>query len=221
MMVNNSNGAAVTEDRGNYIVLDAPQREGSVRWELSLAFILVFLLTTRAAISNDCGFAGPDQLIIYQNHDRGGACRILEVGAYRNAAAFGLPNDSISAIEVGVNVRAEFYRDPEFRGPQAHYEGGWYYDPLGDVDKQTSSFVIFPSLGGPAATWYVGDYPNGSRTFWSNDSQGLANDGANWFIIKGYTADSTKLFKIPLSYDLNSDSAGPYPSTGIPAPSKM
>jgi hypothetical protein len=196
----------------------------AVSASLSLASFLMFVLTAHAAAAfsttTTCGFAEPDQVIIYQQQNRGGACRVLGVGTYANASAFGLPNDSITAIDVGFNVRAVLYHDPPFRGLAAHYEGGFYYDPLGNVDNQTSSIEIFPRQGGPAATWYLGDYPDDGATFWSNDSQGLANDGANWFITKGYNSNNTKLFKVPLSYDLNNSSEGTNPSTGIPIPLK-
>src|SRR4029434_10318398 len=54
------------------------------------------------------------------------------------------------------------------------------------------------------------------ENFWSNDAQGLANDGENWFVIKGSTADNARIFKVPLSYDLGSETAGQNPSAGIP-----
>jgi hypothetical protein len=190
--------------------------------KLSLFLSLIFLVTARPVWADNCGSAGPDQVIIYQQQNRGGACRVLGVGNYWEASNFGLPNDSISAIEVGFNVRAILYQDSWFGGLRAHYEGGFYYDPLGNVDNRTSSIEIIPRQGGPAATWYLGDYPHDSETFWSSDSQGLANDGANWFITKGYNRDNTKLFKIPLSEDLTTGSEwrlAPL-STGIPAPLK-
>lgn len=49
---------------------------------------------------------------------------MLGIGNY--PTYFGLPNDSISAIDVGSNVRAVLYQHGHFGGRQAHYDGGWY-----------------------------------------------------------------------------------------------
>lgn len=167
-----------------------------------------------SAWANDCGFPGPEQVVIYQDTNRGGACQVLGAGGY--TTSFGLPNDSASAIDVGANVRAVLYEHGNFGGRQAHYEGGWYYDPLGNENDRTSSIEIFQMQGGPAATWYLGNYPSNRETFWSNDSQGLANDGANWFVVKGYNKSNTRIFKVPLSYDLASSSSAGLREVGIP-----
>jgi hypothetical protein len=169
---------------------------------------------TPSAWANDCGFPGPEQVIIYQDTNRGGACQVLGVGGF--PTSFGLPNNSISAIDVGANVRAVLYEHGNFEGRQAHYEGGRYYDLLGNENDRTSSIEIFPMQGGPAATRYLGDYPKNRESFWSNDAQGLANDGANWFVVKGYNKDNTRIFKVPLSYDLGSSSSAGLLQTGIP-----
>lgn len=167
------------------------------------------------AWANHCGFPWPDRVIIYQGTNRGDACQVLGPGNYTTSSSFGLPNDSISAIDVGSNVRAVLYKDANFSGRQAHYDGGWSYDPLGNVDNRTSSIEIFPMQGGSAATWYEGNYPSNSESFWANDAQGLANDGANWFVVDGFKASNTDIFKVPLSHDLASSSDAGL-STGIP-----
>ncbi|MGQ0594627.1 MAG: hypothetical protein ACT4QB_18925 [Gammaproteobacteria bacterium] len=174
------------------------------------------------AWANDCGSPGSDQVIVYQDTNRGGACQVLGVGGY--PSSFGLPNDSISAIDVGADVRAVVYEHDYFWGRQAHYEGGRYYEPgkafgwnyeLGN-ENDPSSLEIFPMEGGRAATRYLGNYPSNRENFWSNDAQGLANDGSNWFVVKGYKASNTRIFKVPLSYDLSSSSSKGLVQTGVP-----
>jgi hypothetical protein len=76
---------------------------------------------TLRAWANHCGFPGPDQVIIYQHTNRGDACQVLGLGGYPTSSSFGLPNNSISAIDVGSNVRAVLYQDAHFSGRQAHY----------------------------------------------------------------------------------------------------
>ena len=160
-----------------------------------------------------CGLPAPDQVIIYQNRVRGGQCRVLGVGDFRNADQFQpVRNDSISSIDVGSAVRAVLYEHSDFRGQQAHFEGGFYYDPIGNVNDKTSSIEIFPMQGGPAATDYLGNYPSNRENFWSDEAQGLANDGANWFAVK-----NTRIFKVPLSTDLARSSSAGLVQTGIPA----
>lgn len=181
--------------------------------KLSALLILLSLLTGHQAWANHCGFPGPDQVIIYQQANRGDRCAVLGVGNYPNSSHLGgVPNDSISALDVGSNVRAVLYQHTGFSGLQAHYEGGRYYDPLGNVNDRTTSIKIFPMLGGPAATWYLGNYPSARENFWSDLAQGLANDGTNWFV-----TTKSKIFKVPLSVSLSSSSTSGLIQTEIPA----
>jgi hypothetical protein len=166
--------------------------------------------------TQDCGFPGADEVVIYQNTNRGNPCQLLPVDNYLTASSFKLPDDSISAIDVGSDVRAVLYRDPDFRGAQAHFEGGYYYDPIGKINDNTSSIEIFQRLGGPAAAYYEGNYPSNSQNFWSEDAQGLANDGANWFVVRSPDANDSFIFKVPLSYDLNSKSSKGLLYAGMP-----
>ena len=182
---------------------------------VAFAALIVTVSFMRGAWANNCGFPGPDQVIIYQHTNRGGVCQVLGLGNYPTSSSFGLPEGSISAVDVGSNVRAVLYEHGNFRGRQAHYEGGFYYE-LGTENDKSSSIGIFPMQGGPAAAWYLGNYPSNRESFWSNDSQGLANDGANWFVVKGYKASNTRIFKVPLSYDLASSSSAGLLQTGIP-----
>jgi hypothetical protein len=136
---------------------------------------------------------------------------VLPVDDYPNPSKFDLPNDSISAIDVGTNVRAILYEHVNFGGRQAYYEGGFYYDSIGNVNDKTSSIKIFLKQGGPAATHYRGDFPSASESFWAENAQGLANDGANWFVAK-----RTRIFRVPLSYSLANHSSSGLDTTAMP-----
>lgn len=159
----------------------------------------------------DCSFPQPEQVIVYDEIDRGGACRLLDIGYYRDPASFRLPTDSISSIDVGANVRAVLYEHNEFRGRQAHFEGGFNYGELGRENDKTSSIEIFRKEGGAAATSYLNEYPSKRKTYWSEQAQGLANDGRRWFI-----TNKDSIFKVRVSSDLN-NLGPPIAAAGIPA----
>jgi hypothetical protein len=104
-------------------------------------------------------FPGPNQVIIYQDNNRGGPSQLLEFGDYPVSSSFGLRNDSISAIDVGSNARAVLYQHSQFEGRQAHFEGGFYYDPIGRINNSTSSIEVFPMEGGAGSDPLLGRLP--------------------------------------------------------------
>src|SRR5687768_15697645 len=107
--------------------------------KLNALMLMSSLFTGNLAWANHCGLPGPHQVIIYQDRNRGDACAVLEIGKYPNSSQLGgVPNDSISAIDVGSNVRAVMYEHANFGGRQAHYEGGFYYDPLKEMDDKAT-----------------------------------------------------------------------------------
>jgi hypothetical protein len=186
---------------------------------------LIIVLTvgwfTRNAIVNaagNCGLPRPDQVIIYSEKNGRGSCKVLTIdkvsmkGTYCNAGDFGLPDDSIYSIDVGADVRAVLYQkknqptgcpkvlydDDVDSDRQAFFEGGFSYPDLGNrAGGETSSIEVFKKEGGPAAINYEGNYPRDRAAFWSNDPQGLANDGQNWFV-----TTNSQIFKVPFTYDL-------------------
>jgi hypothetical protein len=144
--------------------------------------------------ANDCGLPEPNQVIIYQGRERRGRCAVLGVGKYPNPSAFGLRDNSISSIDVGADVRATLYEHANCGGRQAHVEGGSYYDPVGNnATNETSSIEVFPKLGGPAATFYVRNYPSDAEPFWAEGVQGIAHDDRNWFITQTTTLSKIRL----------------------------
>ncbi len=128
---------------------------------LALVLVLVALSTLQSvAFASHCGFPGPNQVVIYQHISRGGQCRVLEVGNYLGPAQFApVPNNSISALDVGSAVRAVLYENENFSGRQAHFEGGFYYNRISNVDNKTSSIEIFPMQGGAGGDRLLGELP--------------------------------------------------------------
>jgi len=57
---------------------------------------------------------------------------------------------------------------------------------------------------------YLGNYPSHRSPGWSSELQGLAHDNQNWFITQ-----KSRLWKFPLTHDLNRQVAGPDPARGI------
>ncbi|MDH4194826.1 MAG: hypothetical protein OEV70_11830, partial [Nitrospirota bacterium] len=57
---------------------------------------------------------------------------------------------------------------------------------------------------------YRGNYPSHRSPGWSSELQGLAHDNQNWFITQ-----KSRLWKFPLTHDLNRQLSGPDPAKGI------
>ena len=58
--------------------------------------------------------------------------------------------------------------------------------------------------------YYIGNYPKARETGWSDELQGVTHDSENWFFTQ-----KQKLWKFPVTYDLNEKISGPDPSRGI------
>lgn len=84
---------------------------------------------TRAALTG-C-WPGPNQVAVFVDWFYGSSCNYLNVGVYPDAGSTGLPNDSISSVRVGANVRTRLFQDWEFTGFAQTLWGdadylGWY-----------------------------------------------------------------------------------------------
>jgi len=69
--------------------------------------------------------------------------------------------------------------------------------------------VLYPA-GVQFTCTFLGDYPRDREPGWSEDCQGLANDDDNWFITQ-----MERIWKFPVSHDLNRSVSGPDPAAGI------
>ena len=59
----------------------------------------------------------PEQVAIYQHASFGGNCRVLNVGMYPHSDSFSpVPNDAVSSIELGTNVRVSLYQHGGYGG---------------------------------------------------------------------------------------------------------
>ena len=68
----------------------------------------------RITLSPDCTrycAPGADQVAIYLHEQYAGTCAVRGVGQYSDAATMGLPNDSLSSLQVGSKVLATLCRD--------------------------------------------------------------------------------------------------------------
>lgn len=59
---------------------------------------------------------GADQIALYLDGDYNGQCVVKGIGNYSNPSAIGLPNDQISSIKVGSNVKATLCKDDDYQG---------------------------------------------------------------------------------------------------------
>lgn len=57
---------------------------------------------------------------------------------------------------------------------------------------------------------YLGNFPSGRNNGWSEKLNGVANDANNWFFTQ-----EERLWKFPVSHDLNKKVTEPHPSAGI------
>lgn len=179
------------------------------------ALMILFLPLTVAPSSSasQCPAPKADQAVIYTDPNQGGSCRVLRVGEYWTWLSFPPVSDNaVSSIVVGSEVRAVLYERWFLGGVQTQYEGGRAYHALGKFDDRTGSIEIFRKSGGPAATNFLGDYPNHRDSFYSEQLNGLAHDDGHWFI-----STERWIYKVPLWYDLNKGMPPPgYPAVPIP-----
>ncbi len=91
-----------------------------------------------------------DEVLVFQGYDFTGPFSRLTKGGYPNSASIGLPNDSISSVRVGKNVRAVAYMNDGFDGDRLVLPsdediraGLWEYPRLMNVfDNQISSIMV-------------------------------------------------------------------------------
>lgn len=86
---------------------------------LMMLFGLMIVVTGSASAQQNCGDPKDDEVIIYEHifsQDGGGKCKVLKAGEYKNAAAKGLANNTMSSIKVGKNVYVEVCDLDDFKG---------------------------------------------------------------------------------------------------------
>ena len=187
---------------------------GGAIWIAAFILILATPLSARAAT---CPAPKDNQVVVYSGTNFSGSCRVLDLGNYPNRSHFAPAGQgSVSSLITGSLVRVALFENAGYAGVQTYYDGGLRYANLGKFAGKAGSAAVIRERGGRLASTYLGTQPFDRENFWSNDSQGLANDGENWFVVKGSTANNARIFKVPLTYDLGSKTEGRNPSAGIP-----
>jgi hypothetical protein len=160
---------------------------------------LVGFVTVVNRARASCPEPGPSEVVVFAEPGYGDPCFVLETGYY-NYWEMGVADNTMSSIKVGSSVRARLYRDGNWTGPQAPFEGGYGAAslPYGS-DDNTSSLVVEANNDTTAAVSYVSAYPSNSSNFWisNSDGQGLTHTTTDWIL-----SAKTDLWRVPLSSDL-------------------
>ena len=118
-----------------------------------------------------------DQIALFVDTSYRGQCVVKAIGEYPNPSSIGLPNDSISSVKVGGNVRAVLCRDDNYEGGCEAFSSD---DPdlsnnsIGDnqvssvkveppsCDPSVDQVALYadPGYGGSCVTLDIGYYPN-------------------------------------------------------------
>lgn len=122
-----------------------------------------------------------NQVAVYVDANYSGQCVVRDIGVYPNPGAIGLPNDSISSVKVGGNVRLRLYEHDNYQGRTSSLTSN---DPnLGDntigndsvssmrVENRTSNNM---ALNRPA--WATSYESSSTPAFLGNDG----NTGTRW-----------------------------------------
>jgi hypothetical protein len=160
----------------------------NVSWTLAVISIVGMTRPTETAAA--CRAPSALEVVVYEDANLKGACQILGVGAYPNTSSFGGRNDKISSLSVGSSVRVAFYKDGNYSGPEADFEGGYWYNVGNEVNDQTSSVIVQANNGHAAAIWYEGNWPNDRENFWASDVQGIAHDSWGWYLTHNSVLDA-------------------------------
>lgn len=87
----------------------------------------------------------PSQVALYQDFHFEGQCKVLGIGSYPTPAAMGYPNDMVSSVDVGANVKLTLYQHVNYGGVSSTFLGWDQY--LGDNtigDNAASSAIVQP-----------------------------------------------------------------------------
>ncbi len=205
------------------------------------------VLATTSSLMASCPPTGFHEVTIYEGANFTGLCRVLQIGT---TPSVGDPDPipTILSMQVGGGVRAAINDQMciikngtlTICNPagQRDYEGGQGYTGSPLIAQNGTSIIVQPNLGHSVASTYLGNYPSGRETFWTDDAQGIAHDGGNWFLTHnvwvnegvtvvvegaGQSSAAQKIgvvYSIPVSMDLgaagNGLTDGAY--SGIPLP---
>ena len=147
-----------------------------------------------------CGGCSPgaDQIALFVDANYSGQCVTKGIGSYSNPAALGLPNDSISSIKVGSNVKATLCRDDNYSGTCESFtdndgdltDSGIGNDQVSSAKVESRGGACAPSAdqialfvdanySGQCVIKGVGSYSNPSAIALPNDSISSIKVGSN------------------------------------------
>lgn len=146
----------------------------------------------------------PDQILVCPDADFAGNCQLMGLGLYPNSA--GVPNDSMSSIKVGSNVRVSLCRDSAFRGTCQTIDAGRQLGRLGyeSIGNDTVSSVRVVPASTPDCRGRTFDSPPPSGWVflyrdanWQNDCVAVSY-GSYWNVLDaGMAGDSLSSALIP------------------------
>jgi murein DD-endopeptidase MepM/ murein hydrolase activator NlpD len=139
-----------------------------------------------------------DQIALFVDANYSGQCVVKGIGQYSNPGAIGLPNDSISSLKVGSNVKAILCRDDNYGGGCEEFTGD--DSNLGDnsigndqvssvkVESRTAAcnpnadqiaLFVDANYSGQCVVKGIGQYPNPGAIGLPNDSISSIKVGGN------------------------------------------
>ena len=138
-----------------------------------------------------------DQIALFMDDDYRGRCVVKNVGEYPNPGAIGLPNDSISSVKVGSNVKAVLCKHDGFNDCETfeHDDNHLGDNHIGNdqvssvkVERRESSCPInadqvalfeHDNFRGRCVVKGIGEYPNPPAMGFPNDTASSIRIGSN------------------------------------------
>jgi len=138
---------------------------------------------------------GAGQIALFVDADYHGQCVVKNIGEYPNPNSIGLPNDSISSVKVGGNVRAVLCRDDNYQGGCETFTSddpdlgnnsigndqvsSVKVEPRCSLNADQIALFVDPNYGGQCVVKNIGEYPNPSSIGLPNDSISSLKVGGN------------------------------------------
>lgn len=125
---------------------------------IGMLLLLVMLGSTAVWAQDNVAPNAPDaacvptakEVVVFLDDGYAAQCSKLKIGAYPKAAAFRMPDDSITSFKVGSSVRLVLFRDKDFGGYSAAYLNdlaNLYYEPIGNDTVSSLRVEMKPTTG--------------------------------------------------------------------------
>ncbi|HTN78316.1 MAG TPA: hypothetical protein VMK16_01485 [Acidimicrobiales bacterium] len=165
---------------------------------LLLASVCAIASLVAGTRANAACHPGADQAAFFVDANFQGACVVKNVGNFANSGSIGLPNDSISSLEMGANVQVIVCKDDDFGGDciLLTHDVGFLNDHRVGNDQVSSlrvqalgtsqcvpaanqvSFFTNADFLGSCVVKDIGEYPNSGVIGLPNDSISSVRIGA-------------------------------------------